>query len=133
MVNSTPIRTFRNYEDKGIPFPLWKAMNLFITLWDGDTWATRGGRDKIDWSKGPFIASFKNYKIDACAWRGNNARTCGQNGPTNWWNNERFSTLTLRQRRLLNWVRKDYLIYDYCQDKKRFHNNLPKECYLPKN
>ncbi|KAI7994928.1 putative xyloglucan endotransglucosylase/hydrolase protein 10 [Camellia lanceoleosa] len=78
-------------------------MRLLISLWDGDNWATRGGRDKIDWSKGPFIASFKNYKIDA-------------------WT----------QRRLFKWARKYHLIYDYCQDNVRFQNKLPLECYLPK-
>ncbi|KAF2294280.1 hypothetical protein GH714_008808 [Hevea brasiliensis] len=41
-------------------------MGIKISLWNGDNWATRGGKDKVDWSKGPFIASFRNYKIDAC-------------------------------------------------------------------
>ncbi|KAL7236361.1 hypothetical protein ACSBR1_019611 [Camellia fascicularis] len=74
-------------------------MRLLISLWDGDNWATRGGRDKIDWSKGPFIASFKNYKINAYVWNGD-AKSCREdNSTTNWWQNERFNTLTGTQRR----------------------------------
>ncbi|KAL7206294.1 hypothetical protein ACSBR2_019076 [Camellia fascicularis] len=76
----------------------WQPVRLLISLWDGDNWATRGGRDKIDWSKGPFIASFKNYKIDACVWNGD-AESCREdNSTTNWWQNERFNTLTGTQR-----------------------------------
>ncbi|KAL7206301.1 hypothetical protein ACSBR2_019083 [Camellia fascicularis] len=132
MVDSVPIRTYRNYTDKGVSFPQWQPMRLLISLWDGDNWATRGGRDKIDWSKGPFIASFKNYKINACVWNGD-AESCREdNSTTNWWQNERFNTLTGTQRRLFKWARKYHLIYDYCQDNVRFQNKLPLECYLPK-
>ncbi|RZB43796.1 putative xyloglucan endotransglucosylase/hydrolase protein 10 isoform B [Glycine soja] len=71
MVDMIPIRVYRNHADKGVAFPRWQPMSLKATLWNGDSWATRGGQDKIDWTKGPFIASFRNYKIDACVWKGN--------------------------------------------------------------
>ncbi|CAK9171051.1 unnamed protein product [Ilex paraguariensis] len=131
MEDSRPIRTYRNHADKGVAFPINQPMSLHITLWNGDSWATRGGRDKIDWSKGPFMSSFRNYKIDACVWRGN-TWSCVQSSSTNWWNQNTFSSLTSKQRSSFNWVRKNYLIYDYCQDNQRFQNNLPKECNLPK-
>ncbi|XP_043710922.1 probable xyloglucan endotransglucosylase/hydrolase protein 10 [Telopea speciosissima] len=131
MVDWIPIRVYKNHADKGVGFPRWQPMSIKTTLWNGDSWATNGGHDKIDWSKGPFIASFRNYKIDACIWRGN-ARFCRADSNINWWNKARFRSLSPRQRRLFRWVRKYYLIYDYCQDNKRFQNNLPKECSLPK-
>ncbi|CAB4290772.1 unnamed protein product [Prunus armeniaca] len=131
MVDWVPIRVFRNHADKGVAFPRWQPMSIKTSLWNGDSWATRGGKDKTDWSKGPFIASFRNYKIDACVWNGN-ARFCRAESPTNWWNKKKFSTLTKTQRRLFKWVRKHHMIYDYCQDKQRFQGNLPKECSLPK-
>ena len=131
MVDWVPIRVYRNHADKGVAFPRWQPMSIKISLWNGDSWATRGGKDKIDWTKGPFIASFRNYKLDACIWRGN-ARFCRADSPTNWWNKERLSSLTSTQRRLFKWVRTHHLIYDYCQDNERFQNNLPKECFLPK-
>lgn len=131
MVDWIPIRVYRNHADKGVGFPRWQPMSIKVSLWNGDSWATNGGRDKIDWSKGPFIASFGNYKIDACVWKGN-ARFCRADSSTNWWNKERFSSLTSTQRRYFKWVRKYHLIYDYCQDNQRFQNKLPKECSLPK-
>ncbi|KAL2512045.1 putative xyloglucan endotransglucosylase/hydrolase protein 10 [Abeliophyllum distichum] len=131
MVDWVPIRTYRNHAEKGVAFPRFQPMSLQISIWDGSDWATNGGKDKIDWSKAPYIASFKNHKIDACIWKGN-PRICRANSPTNWWNNERLNSLTWTQRRLFRWVRKYHLIYDYCMDNQRFQNNLPKECLLTK-
>ncbi|KAK6283100.1 hypothetical protein POUND7_016925 [Theobroma cacao] len=131
MVDSIPIRLYRNHADKGVAYPRWQPMSIKVSLWNGDSWATRGGLEKIDWSKGPFIASFKDYKIDACVWQGN-PRFCRADSSVNWWNRPRFSTLTRVQKRWFKWVRKYHMVYDYCQDNQRFQNNLPKECSLPK-
>lgn len=130
MVDWVPIRVYINHAKKGLAFPRRQPMSIKASIWNGESWATRGGRDKIDWSKAPFITSFRNYKIDACVWNGN-PRYCRAATSTNWWNKERFSTLTSFQRRLLKWVRIYHLIYDYCKDNQRFHNTLPKECSLP--
>ncbi|CAI9104201.1 OLC1v1002830C1 [Oldenlandia corymbosa var. corymbosa] len=130
MVDWVPIRTYRNHADKGVAYPAWQPMAVQVSLWDGSSWATNGGKTKIDWSKGPFTASFQNHKIDACIWKGE-ARICRADSSTNWWNNNYSSSLTWAQRRLFRWVRKYHLVYDYCQDGPRFQNNLPKECYLP--
>ncbi|XP_039059701.1 probable xyloglucan endotransglucosylase/hydrolase protein 10 [Hibiscus syriacus] len=131
MVDSIPIRVYRNHADKGVAYPRWQPMGIKISLWNGDSWATRGGLDKIDWSKGPFIASFKDYTIDACVWEGN-PRFCRADSTDNWWNKPRMSSLSREQKRWFKWVRKYHMVYDYCQDHQRFHNNLPKECFLPK-
>lgn len=131
MVDWVPIRVYRNHADKGVAFPRWQPMSIKASLWNGDSWATGGGREKVDWSKGPFIASFRDYKIDACIWRGN-ARFCRGESSINWWHKDRYSTLTQAQRRLFKWVRKYHLTYDYCEDNQRFQNNLPMECSLPK-
>ncbi|CAA0807426.1 Probable xyloglucan endotransglucosylase/hydrolase protein 10 [Striga hermonthica] len=130
MVDWVPIRTFRNHADRGVPFPSLKPMMLVASIWNGESWATNGGKDKINWAYSPFSASFQNYKIDACKWKGS-VSACSTASPTNWWNNGTFSSLTGAQRRLLKWVRVNYLNYDYCQDNKRFNNSLPKECSLP--
>ncbi|KAJ0010210.1 hypothetical protein Pint_33601 [Pistacia integerrima] len=131
MVDNKPIRTYRNHADKGVAYPRWQPMSIKASLWNGDSWATRGGKDKTDWSKAPFIASFRNYKIDACVWNGN-PRFCRADSSDNWWNQERYSSLDRDQKRWFKWVRKYHMIYDYCLDNQRFQNNLPKECSLPK-
>ncbi|KAK2648849.1 hypothetical protein Ddye_016338 [Dipteronia dyeriana] len=104
LVDWIPIRTYRNHAEKGVTYPRWQPMGIKISLWNGDSWETRGGKEKIDWSKGPFIASFRNYTIDACVWKGN-ARFCRGDSSTNWWNKERLSSLTSAQRRWFKWVR----------------------------
>ncbi|KAL0334990.1 UNVERIFIED_CONTAM: putative xyloglucan endotransglucosylase/hydrolase protein 10 [Sesamum radiatum] len=114
MVDWVPIRTYRNHADKGVPYPRRQPMGLQMSIWNGDSWATSGGKVKTDWAEGPFVASFRNHKIDACIWKGN-PRLCRAQSPTNWWNKDSFSSLNWAQRRLFRWVRKYYLIYDYCQ------------------
>ncbi|GJW02275.1 probable xyloglucan endotransglucosylase/hydrolase protein 10 [Tanacetum coccineum] len=131
MVDRVPIRTYRNYATQGVAYPRSQPMSIKMSIWDGSSWATGGGKYKVDWSKGPFIASFANYTIDACIWK-RNARFCRADSSSNWWNRQEFSSLTAEQRRLFRWVRRYHLTYDYCQDNQRFHNNLPKECSLSK-
>lgn len=131
MVDQIPIRLYRNHAEKGVAYPRLQPMSVQTSLWNGESWATRGGRDKIDWAKGPFVASFGDYKIDACVWKGNPS-LCNGESNENWWNKNEFSSLTRVQKRWFKWVRKYHLIYDYCQDNGRFNNNLPKECSLPK-
>lgn len=131
MVDQIPIRLYRNHGEKGVAYPRLQPMSVQASLWNGESWATRGGHDKIDWSKGPFVASFGDYKIDACIWIGNTS-FCNGESTENWWNKNEFSSLTRVQKRWFKWVRKYHLIYDYCQDYGRFNNKLPKECSLPK-
>ena len=130
MVDSIPIRTYRNHADKGVGYPRSQPMPVMASLWDGSDWATGGGRDKVDWSKAPFIASYGSYKIDACVWKGN-PRVCEEANSENWWNQDSWSSLTGVQRRFLKWVREYHMVYDYCQDNERFNGSLPLECSLP--
>ncbi|CAH8336271.1 unnamed protein product [Eruca vesicaria subsp. sativa] len=131
MVDQIPIRVYRNNSEKGVAYPRLQPMSIKVSLWNGDSWATSGGHAKVDWSKAPFVASFGDYKIDACIWKGN-PTLCKEESNENWWNKNEFSSLTRVQKRWFKWVRNYHLIYDYCQDYARFHNKLPKECSLPK-
>lgn len=130
MVDWVPIRTYRNHADKGVAFPRWQPMSVQVSFWNGETWATNGGKDRIDWSNAPFVASFINHEIDACIWKGD-PRVCGGESDANWWNKQSLNSLSWAQRRLYKWVRKYHLTYDYCHDYPRFNNTLPKECLLP--
>uniref|UniRef100_A0A7N0R8U1 Xyloglucan endotransglucosylase/hydrolase n=1 Tax=Kalanchoe fedtschenkoi TaxID=63787 RepID=A0A7N0R8U1_KALFE len=130
LVDKIPIRVFRNHEDKGVEYPNYRPQKLLASIWNGENWATDGGKEKIDWSKAPFIASFKDHKIDACIWNGWDAKVCSEVNQRNWWN--KLKGLSRWQKRQFEWVRKHFLRYDYCQDINRFKNQLPKECSLPK-
>ncbi|KAL2924025.1 Xyloglucan endotransglucosylase/hydrolase 2 [Bienertia sinuspersici] len=108
----TPLRVFRNYENKGISFfPKHQPQRIYASLWEADDWATQGGAVKTDWSKAPFTAYYRNFNID--------------NSPNGKW---RTHDLDANSRKRMKWVQKNYMIYDYCTDWKRFSQAFPPEC-----
>ncbi|XP_021912734.1 xyloglucan endotransglucosylase/hydrolase protein 24-like [Carica papaya] len=127
-VDGTPIRVFKNYESIGVPFPKNQPMRIYSSLWNADDWATRGGRVKTDWSKAPFMASYRNFNDkNACVWS-NGRSSCTSSKPKNPWLSQDLDT-TSQDR--LKWVQKNYMIYNYCTDTKRFSQGLPRECTMP--
>ncbi|KAM7252715.1 hypothetical protein ACFE04_008224 [Oxalis oulophora] len=123
-VDGTPIREFKNLESQGIAYPKSQPMRVYSTLWNADDWATRGGLVKTDWSKAPFTASYMNLNANGCVWSKGKS-SCGS-GSTTWSNQELDSSAQQR----LNWVKKNYMIYNYCTDTKRFPLGIPKECSI---
>ncbi|KAJ9689497.1 hypothetical protein PVL29_014939 [Vitis rotundifolia] len=128
-VDGTPIREFKNSESIGVPYPKNQPMRLYSSLWNADDWATRGGLVKTDWTQAPFTASYRNFNADACIWS-SGASSCSSNTPTStststdWYSQELDSTSQER----MKWVQKNYMIYNYCTDTKRFPQGLPPEC-----
>ncbi|KAK4605025.1 hypothetical protein RGQ29_013198 [Quercus rubra] len=128
-VDGTPIREFKNSESIGVPFPKNQPMRIYSSLWNADDWATRGGLVKTDWSQAPFTASYRNFKADACTWS-SGASSCSSTTPSpsskrsSWLSQELDSASQER----LKWVQKNYMIYNYCSDTKRFPQGLPPEC-----
>ncbi|XP_074582016.1 xyloglucan endotransglucosylase protein 7-like [Curcuma longa] len=128
MVDGTPIRDFKNLESRGIDFPKNQPMRIYSSLWNADDWATRGGAVKTDWSNAPFVATYRNFNADACV-PATGASNCASNAASNnggWWNQEVDSTAQAR----MKWVQKNYMIYNYCSDLKRFPQGLPPECSI---
>ncbi|OAY31466.1 probable xyloglucan endotransglucosylase/hydrolase protein 23 [Manihot esculenta] len=130
-VDGTPIREFKNLESIGVPFPKNQPMRIYSSLWNADDWATRGGLVKTNWTQAPFTASYRNFKANACVWS-SGASSCGANSTTSasnskpWLSDELDSTSQER----LKWVQKNYMIYNYCTDSKRFPQGLPPECNM---
>ncbi|CAL9187630.1 unnamed protein product [Musa hybrid cultivar] len=123
-VDGTPIREFRNRESVGVPYPKSQATRIYSSLWDAEDWATRGGLVKTDWSQAPFTAAFRNYNANGCVWP-SGASSC-TSGTSNSWMWEEFDATSLKK---LRWVQKNYMIYNYCTDVKRFPQGLPPECF----
>lgn len=123
-IDEVPIRVYKNHEAKGIPYLKSQPMGVFSTLWEADDWATRGGLEKIDWSKAPFYAYYKDFEIDGCPMPG--PISCASN-IRNWWEGAAYQELTPMQARLYRWVRQNHMIYDYCKDTSRFPIT-PLEC-----
>ena len=126
-MDGTPIREFKNSESIGVPFPKNQAMRIYSSLWNADDWATRGGLVKTDWSKAPFTASYRNFKADACVWSSGKSScpSSTSSTTTSSWLSQQLDT-TAQER--LRWVQKNYMIYNYCTDAKRFPQGLPPEC-----
>ncbi|CAD5179925.1 unnamed protein product [Musa acuminata subsp. malaccensis] len=123
-VDGTSIREFRNRESVGVPYPKSQATRVYSSLWDAEDWATRGGLVKTDWSQAPFTAAFGNYNANGCVWP-SGASSCSS-GTSNSWMWEEFDATSLKK---LRWVQKNYMIYNYCTDVKRFPQGLPPECF----
>ncbi|GLJ13865.1 hypothetical protein SUGI_0221510 [Cryptomeria japonica] len=134
LVDGIPIRVFGNFEGAGVPYPNEKPMRMFSSLYNGDQWATQGGRVKIDFSHAPFVASFSNITLEGCVWNvgdfnGSLALCTSPTQGNHWWDGPEFSSLNYAQQGQLKWVRDNYLLYDYCDDLPRFnYTQLPAEC-----
>ncbi|MBA0773848.1 hypothetical protein Gotri_009101 [Gossypium trilobum] len=121
-VDGIPIREFKNLEFLGVPFPKNQKMRLYSTLWNADDWATRGGLVKTDWSQAPFKASYRNFNADACVWSSGSSY-CSSNKNAWFWEELNFAKKGQKK-----WVQNNYMVYNYCEDTKRFPQGLPTEC-----
>ncbi|XP_019056870.1 PREDICTED: xyloglucan endotransglucosylase/hydrolase protein 22-like isoform X1 [Tarenaya hassleriana] len=124
LLDGVPIREFKNMESLGVPFPKSQPMRIYSSLWNADDWATRGGRVKTDWTKAPFTASYRNFKADACVWTSRRSSSSCSSSKGKWLSQELDATRLQR----LRWVQKNYMIYNYCADTKRFPHGLHLEC-----
>nr|XP_029118013.1 probable xyloglucan endotransglucosylase/hydrolase protein B isoform X2 [Elaeis guineensis] len=124
-VDDIPIRVFKNSKDLGVRYPFNQPMKIYSSLWNADDWATRGGLEKTDWSKAPFVAAYRGFHIDGCE-ASAEAKFCATQG-RRWWDQKEFQDLDGYQYRRLRWVRQKYTIYNYCTDRSRYPTMLP-EC-----
>lgn len=124
-VDDVPIRMFKNNKRLGVRFPFNQPMKLYSSLWNADDWATRGGLEKTDWSKAPFVASYMGFHIDGCQ-VSPNSEFCQTQGKR-WWDRKAYRSLDANQLRKLKWVRRECTIYNYCNDRARFPT-IPAEC-----
>ena len=124
LVDETPIRVFSNNERLGMPFLNKQPMGVYSSIWNGDQWATRGGLVKINWAHAPFIASYQNFRADACVvelGKGSAAACSIAGSPA------RSVVLDAGHMAKLAWVEKNFMIYNYCTDRARYAN-APVEC-----
>ena len=124
-VDGTPIREFKNSESIGVPFPKNQPMRIYSSLWNADDWATRGGLVKTDWTHAPFTASYRNFKADACLWSNGKSSCASSKSRSRAWFSQELDSSSQNK---LKWVQKNYMIYNYCTDTKRFPQGLPVEC-----
>lgn len=120
LVDNIPIRVMHNRESIGVEFPTRQAMRVYATLWNGDSWATRWGKVKIDISKAPFTASLRNFNANACI--------LSPKVPCRGFNRARNQRLDAPTRNKIKEVQSKWMVYDYCHDFRRYSHGLPYEC-----
>lgn len=103
-----------------------KPMTVEASLWNGESWATDGGRTKIDWSYAPFKAHFQGFGVEGCSVQNSNdIGDCYSNKYL--WNERKYQSLDADQQRAYEYARNTYMNYDYCTDKARYPTPPP-EC-----
>ncbi|XP_050208060.1 xyloglucan endotransglucosylase/hydrolase protein 2-like [Mercurialis annua] len=120
LVDEIPIRVYKNKTKIGVEYPS-KAMHIEVSLWNGESWATDGGKTKTNWSYAPFQAHFQGFSINGCS----SLPACSS--ANYWWNARKYWKLDAAQQKTYQDVRRKYLTYDYCSDTPRFPTPPP-EC-----
>ncbi|XP_038706568.1 xyloglucan endotransglucosylase/hydrolase protein 31-like [Tripterygium wilfordii] len=118
LVDDVPIRRYPRKSDATFPLrPMW----VYGSIWDASSWATEEGKYKADYKYQPFIGKYKNFKLGGCA--ADASASCrppsaSPSGPVG---------LSQQQRSAMEWVQRNYLVYNYCSDPRRDHTQIP-EC-----
>ncbi|WCJ38039.1 Xyloglucan endotransglucosylase/hydrolase [Euphorbia peplus] len=124
-VDEIPIRVFKNNTKLGVGYPALRPMQIEASLWDGSSWATEGGKRKVDWRRAPFRAYFRGFDINnACSVQGRTDNLSPCFSPKFWWNSQKYWELDDSKRRAYEIVKNRFLVYDYCDDISR----SPPEC-----
>lgn len=107
-------------------------MGIHGSLWNADDWATQGGKVKTKWSLAPFEVTFQAFEIDGCELGPDEASDpvvkCGK-ARQFWWDKPVVKEVNKERKKKLEWIKNNYLVYDYCQDTARF-SQMPQECML---
>lgn len=118
-IDNIPIRIYGNHQNMGIDYPS-QPMSVYSSIFDASTWATRNGAVPIDYTKAPFVASYQDFNIDGClqSAAGSSSLASCASDTSSWWNQPTYNSLNANQIQQLKWVRKNYLQYSYCTDRK---------------
>lgn len=123
-VDRTPIRVFKNV--KGMAYPDSQPVGIYSTIWNGQNWATNNGWVKLNWSHAPFAVTYEKFHVDACLASNGVNRDCIA-ARNDWWEHVRYHRLGVWGARRLEWVKKNFLVYNYCTDTGR-NPTPPAEC-----
>lgn len=133
LVDNRVIRVYHNQKNVGVPYLDYQPMYIYSSIWNGESWATRGGREKINWAGQPFQPSYTAFNVsDACPVK----KTSGYSDLHGCYSKVyrspygRRPNLALTQTQIndLRRIKNGFLIYDYCTDLKRFKGVAPREC-----
>ncbi|XXG75554.1 hypothetical protein AAC387_Pa08g0100 [Persea americana] len=125
-IDEVPIREVVRSGAMGGDYPS-KPMSLYATIWDGSTWATSGGRYKVDYSHAPFVSEFTDLVLHGCSV--DPIQQTPSTGKCHDVSTANYATLTPERRLTMNNFRHNYMIYSYCYDNLRYPVPPP-ECVV---
>ncbi|KAL3500016.1 hypothetical protein ACH5RR_039109 [Cinchona calisaya] len=128
-VDDVPIREIVHHRAMGGDYPS-KPMSLYATIWDASSWATNGGKEKVDYKYEPFASEFKDLVLEGCR-----VDPLEQISSTNCTDRiarliaQEYATITPEGRKAMKWFHERYVYYSYCYDNLRYNVPLP-ECVI---
>ncbi|GFP87876.1 xyloglucan endotransglucosylase/hydrolase protein 22 [Phtheirospermum japonicum] len=118
MIDNIPIRVFNNSAAFGVPFPTSQPMKMYASLWNA-----LHLHHSLE-----LTTTYKNLTINGCVVNGTSNSCKGAVNRQAW----QTQGLDAKGRKQIQWVQQNHMIYNYCDDVKRFPQGLPKECSLPR-
>jgi xyloglucan:xyloglucosyl transferase len=113
-VDDVPVRHVSRARAGG-DFPS-KPMSLYATVWDGSNWATSGGRYRVNYQYGPFVASFTDLALAGCrADQMLPAQGCAEAVAA-----ADPAVMTLAKLQAMRRFRERNMVYSYCYDTRRY-------------
>jgi xyloglucan:xyloglucosyl transferase len=130
-VDDVPVREVRRSPAMGGDFPS-KPMSLYATVWDASNWATSGGKYKVNYRHGPFVASFTDLALDGCRVDDPGIRVTLPAGDRCAAAEEALrasepAVMTLEKQQAMRRFREQNMVYSYCYDTLRYPVPFP-EC-----
>nr|CAB3445448.1 unnamed protein product [Digitaria exilis] len=141
-VDDVPVREVRRCPAMAGDFPS-KPMSLYATVWDASTWATSGGRYRVNYRYGPFVASFTDLALLGCRVvgagdgdddehnirmvAGGVGRRCGDGAEEEKLRASEVAVMTVEKQQAMRRFREQNMVYSYCYDTRRYPAALP-EC-----
>lgn len=129
-IDEVPIREVVRSEAMGGDYPS-KPMALYATIWDGSTWATSGGRYKVNYKYSPFVSEFKGLALHGCAVDPIEMRPsldgCAKDDAK--LATADYAVITPERRSYMRKFREMYMTYSYCYDAVRYPV-VPPECVV---
>ncbi|KAH0645656.1 hypothetical protein KY285_033700 [Solanum tuberosum] len=128
-IDETPLREINRHPAMGGDFPS-KPMSLYATIWDASSWATNGGKAKVDYKFEPFATELKDLVLEGCI-----VDPTEQIPSTNCTDRsakllaQDYSNITTERRKSMKFFRERYMYYSYCYDNLRYPVPPP-ECVI---
>lgn len=128
-VDETPIREVLLNDAMGGDYPA-KPMAMYATIWDASTWATNGGKNKVDYQYEPFVAELRDFVIEGCVVdpiQEVSATNCSEAALK--LAVADYFTIKPPRRKAMQWFREKYMYYSHCYDNLRYPVPQP-ECVI---